>query len=272
MLTGTRAAQQHSTAHQLELQTIIVTSSSPAMPPNGSSSSRIDSNDEFGTNDRNCGVRKLDIADAAAGPSSAPAAATKPKRRSKSKGSGAATPVPLDGQKSPGAPSFENNDDFIAFGLDDEPELHENHHREDNEEPREREWDKGKGKARERDDGGGRKRKADFDRNDGYSNKKERTDAASRKAPWVTDVDWDGSTNVAELYAFFFSVTWSLTTCCRLHREVEAFVKYISPTREEDETRSLVVTLISEAIVKRFPDAKVLAFGSYETKLYLPLG
>ncbi|KAI0256600.1 hypothetical protein BJV78DRAFT_1117458 [Lactifluus subvellereus] len=229
------------------------------MPPNGSSSSRIGSNDEFGTSDRRCGGREQDIVDAAAGPSNTPAAATKPKRRSKSNGSGAATPVPLDGQKSPGAfeePSFENNDDFIAFGLEDEPENHENHHREDKEEPREREWDKGKGKARERDDGGGRKRKADFDRNDGYNNKRERMDAASRKAPWVTEVDWDGSTNVAEL----------------LHQEVEAFVKYISPTREEDETRSLVVTLISEAIVKRFPDAKVLAFGSYETKLYLPLG
>jgi non-canonical poly(A) RNA polymerase PAPD5/7 len=49
-------------------------------------------------------------------------------------------------------------------------------------------------------------------------------------------------------------------------------VKYISPTREEDEIRSLVVALISEAIAKRFPDAKVLAFGSYETKLYLPIG
>lgn len=49
-------------------------------------------------------------------------------------------------------------------------------------------------------------------------------------------------------------------------------MKYVSPTREEDEVRSLVVTLISQAISKRFPDAKVFAFGSYETKLYLPLG
>jgi non-canonical poly(A) RNA polymerase PAPD5/7 len=49
-------------------------------------------------------------------------------------------------------------------------------------------------------------------------------------------------------------------------------VKYISPTREEDEVRGLVITLISQTISKRFPDAKVFAFGSYETKLYLPLG
>ena len=49
-------------------------------------------------------------------------------------------------------------------------------------------------------------------------------------------------------------------------------MKYIAPTPEEDEVRSLVVTLISEAISNKFPDAGVFAFGSYETKLYLPLG
>lgn len=49
-------------------------------------------------------------------------------------------------------------------------------------------------------------------------------------------------------------------------------MKYISPTWEEDEVRALVITMISQAISKRFPDAKVSAFGSYETKLYLPLG
>ena len=49
-------------------------------------------------------------------------------------------------------------------------------------------------------------------------------------------------------------------------------MKYIAPTPEEDEVRSLVVTLISEAISNKFPDARVFAFGSYETKLYLPLG
>lgn len=49
-------------------------------------------------------------------------------------------------------------------------------------------------------------------------------------------------------------------------------MKYIAPTPEEDEVRSLVVTLISEAISNKFLDARVFAFGSYETKLYLPLG
>ncbi|KAI0005940.1 hypothetical protein BJV74DRAFT_760958 [Russula compacta] len=229
------------------------------MSLDGPSSSRPDSKDEIGTSHKNREDREPGVLDAAAGPSNTTVGATKLKRRSKAKGSGAATPIPQGEQKSLAVfeePSFENNGDFIAFGLDDGPRVLDNLRKEDEEGPRERDWEQGKGKMREGDGGGGKKRKADFDRNDGYNNKKERTDAASRKAPWVTDVDWEGSANVAEL----------------LHREVEAFVKYISPTPEEDEVRSLVVALISRAISKRFLDAKVFAFGSYETKLYLPLG
>jgi len=59
---------------------------------------------------------------------------------------------------------------------------------------------------------------------------------------------------------------------CRLHREVEAFVNYISPTPIEDEIRSLVVDLVSKAVTQAFPDAQVKPFGSFGTKLYLPLG
>jgi non-canonical poly(A) RNA polymerase PAPD5/7 len=40
----------------------------------------------------------------------------------------------------------------------------------------------------------------------------------------------------------------------------------------EDEIRSLIVAQISNAIQQKFPDARVLPFGSYETKLYLPGG
>lgn len=58
----------------------------------------------------------------------------------------------------------------------------------------------------------------------------------------------------------------------RLQREVEAFVGYVSPTKAEDEVRGLIVNLITRAVVTNFPDAKVLPFGSFETKLYLPSG
>jgi non-canonical poly(A) RNA polymerase PAPD5/7 len=58
----------------------------------------------------------------------------------------------------------------------------------------------------------------------------------------------------------------------RLHDEVKAFLKYISPTDVEDEVRRLVVALITHAVTQAFPDAKVHPFGSFETKLYLPHG
>lgn len=59
---------------------------------------------------------------------------------------------------------------------------------------------------------------------------------------------------------------------CRLHREVEAFVNYVSPTPVEDEVRSLVVEIVSKAVTQAFPDAEVKPFGSFGTKLYLPRG
>ncbi|KAF8205499.1 hypothetical protein K438DRAFT_1817936 [Mycena galopus ATCC 62051] len=108
-----------------------------------------------------------------------------------------------------------------------------------------REWDRGK-----------RKYDMVFDPNDGYQNKKQRTDAKSRLAPWVDQVDWDGCQNAAELF----------------HREVEGFVNWISPTPQEDEIRGLVVAIISRAVTSAFPDSAVFPFGSYATKLYLPLG
>jgi len=46
----------------------------------------------------------------------------------------------------------------------------------------------------------------------------------------------------------------------------------MSPTPEEDQVRKMTVEMISRAITQEFPDAKVMPFGSYETKLYLPSG
>jgi non-canonical poly(A) RNA polymerase PAPD5/7 len=168
------------------------------------SSSQLDSKDKIGTSCKYREDRDQGTTDAAAGPSNV-SATTKPKRKSKGKGkgSGTTTPVSQGEPKSPVAfeePSFENNGDFIAFGsIDDD------HHKEEREDTRVRDWDKGKGKGKagERDSGGGKRSRADFDRDDGYNNKKRRTDAASRKAPWTNDVDWEGSANVAELYVFF---------------------------------------------------------------------
>ena len=46
----------------------------------------------------------------------------------------------------------------------------------------------------------------------------------------------------------------------------------MAPTPIEDEIRGLVIQLVSKAIMSAFPDARILPFGSYETKLYLPDG
>ena len=175
------------------------------MPPNGTSNSKPDSKDEMRTSNKHREDGERGNLDMTAGPSNISAAPMKPKRRSKGKGSGQATPATPTEQKSPVAfdePSFEKNSDFIALRFEDDPDVHDRFRKDNKEEPRERDWDKGKGKAQDRDNVDGKKRKADFDRNDGY-NKKERMDAASRKAPWVTDVDWEGCANVAELSASF---------------------------------------------------------------------
>lgn len=168
------------------------------MQLDGPSSSRSETRNITSTSHDDSEARGKGVATGLANGSATPAKS----KRSKGKGSGAATPVPLGEQTSPETfeePSFENNVDFIAF----EPEPDEHYNQGDKEEARAGERDRDAAKPRERDGGDGKKRKLDFDQNDGYNNKKERMDAASRKAPWVTDVDWEGSTNVAELYVFF---------------------------------------------------------------------
>ncbi|KAG8859378.1 hypothetical protein FRB96_004593 [Tulasnella sp. 330] len=74
--------------------------------------------------------------------------------------------------------------------------------------------------------------------------------------PWAEKVDWDDCINAAEM----------------LQCEVEAFVDWMSPRREEHELRTLVVEQIRRAVQKAYPKAEVTAFGSYETVLYLPSG
>ncbi|KAH7343708.1 hypothetical protein B0J17DRAFT_535194, partial [Rhizoctonia solani] len=74
--------------------------------------------------------------------------------------------------------------------------------------------------------------------------------------PWTAMVDWESCRNPSEM----------------LHQEILAYVDYISPTKRERRTRAMVVTLIANTIVSRWPDAIVQPFGSFETGLYLPLG
>ncbi|KAK0196515.1 hypothetical protein F5146DRAFT_1129297 [Armillaria mellea] len=118
--------------------------------------------------------------------------------------------------------------------------------------PPEREWDRGKEwrRSRERETYTDRRRREKAKYEPDYRTRK------VDKVPWLENLDLDTCINVAEV----------------LRREVEAFTKWISPTPVEDEIRGLVVTHIKQAVAASFPDAKVLPFGSYATKLYLPTG
>ncbi|PBK78829.1 hypothetical protein ARMSODRAFT_902418 [Armillaria solidipes] len=118
--------------------------------------------------------------------------------------------------------------------------------------PPEREWDRGKERrrSRERETYTDRRRREKAKYEPDYRTRK------VDKVPWLENLDLDTCINVAEV----------------LHREVEAFTKWISPTPVEDEIRGLVVAHIKQAVAASFADAKVLPFGSYATKLYLPTG
>ncbi|KAK0482644.1 hypothetical protein IW261DRAFT_1333624 [Armillaria novae-zelandiae] len=118
--------------------------------------------------------------------------------------------------------------------------------------PTEREWDRGKERRRSP----GRETYTDRRRREKAKYEPDYKTRKVDKVPWLEDLDLDTCINVAEV----------------LHREVEAFTKWISPTPVEDEIRSLVVTHIKQAVAASFADAEVLPFGSYATKLYLPTG
>ncbi|KAG8725408.1 hypothetical protein FRC12_024191, partial [Ceratobasidium sp. 428] len=93
-------------------------------------------------------------------------------------------------------------------------------------------------------------------RDGGYLNYKQNQHAASRIRPWTLAVDWETCRNPSEM----------------LHREILAYVDYISPTEREHRSRAMIVRMITETIESRWPDALVQPFGSFETGLYLPLG
>lgn len=192
-------------------------------------------------------------------------------KRARTNGKGKEKDSELELGELPNDSSRPFGDEFIPFAVSDNEaeapktqDSHRNNVEIIKEKAREREWDKGKRETHgdgSRDGGGrGTKRTYEmvFDDEDLRDHRKRRQDFAptSRKAPWIAKVDWDSCHNVPEM----------------LHREVEAFVRYMSPTEVEEEIRGLAIILVSNAITNAFPDAQILPFGSYETKLYLPNG
>ncbi|WWC97155.1 hypothetical protein V866_004034 [Kwoniella sp. B9012] len=90
----------------------------------------------------------------------------------------------------------------------------------------------------------------------GPRNLKEERKANERHAPWCDLVDWKKCRDPSEM----------------LNEEINAFYKYVSPTKEEFEVRLFMIELISRSILKLWPDAEVTPFGSWQTQLYLPQG
>lgn len=56
----------------------------------------------------------------------------------------------------------------------------------------------------------------------------------------------------------------------RLHKEVQDFTDWVSPTSKEAEVRAFVVERVKDAIETKFPMCQAYAFGSFSTKLYHP--
>ena len=58
----------------------------------------------------------------------------------------------------------------------------------------------------------------------------------------------------------------------RLHEELLDFAAFISPTATEEKRRTSLLTRLSDLTASLFPASSLRPFGSYATKLYLPMG
>jgi DNA polymerase sigma len=55
-----------------------------------------------------------------------------------------------------------------------------------------------------------------------------------------------------------------------LDDEIEDYLKFMEPSEEEHGLRLLTIARLRCVLQKEFPNSKLLPFGSFETKLYLP--
>ncbi|GMM57328.1 non-canonical poly(A) polymerase [Maudiozyma humilis] len=55
-----------------------------------------------------------------------------------------------------------------------------------------------------------------------------------------------------------------------LNLEIRDFIAYISPSKQEIETRNNTITKLRRAVKRLWPDSSLQVFGSYATDLYLP--
>ncbi|KAJ9100778.1 hypothetical protein QFC19_005517 [Naganishia cerealis] len=96
-------------------------------------------------------------------------------------------------------------------------------------------------------------RKRKFDR---MQQEHMRTVGSRNLAPWCADIDWFSASNMTQL----------------LNDEILACSAWMSPSFEEHESRCMMIQKIISIIQQSESGARVYAFGSHETKLYLPGG
>ncbi|KAF9183816.1 long-chain fatty acid-CoA ligase [Haplosporangium sp. Z 11] len=146
-----------------------------------------------------------------------------------------ATSTSVDAEKD----SMKSGADFIKFG---DSESEEEHH-----EPPLQSATRTM-EAQESNHGHKRKRSLDSDSDDGIGT------GPPPGCPWMGH----------RKYSKMPSVPLMLT------QEIKDFVAYISPTREEHQVRKYVHRRIIQAVNRIWPEARVVVFGSFETRLYLP--
>ena len=95
-------------------------------------------------------------------------------------------------------------------------------------------------------------------------------------SPWCADIEWFSASNMTQLSVSILAVIVPILTelfgWIRLNDEILACSAWISPSFEEHEVRTLMISKVRRIIKNVERDAEVYAFGSHETKLYLPGG
>lgn len=85
-----------------------------------------------------------------------------------------------------------------------------------------------------------------------------------KKLPIISEYPW------MSLSKKLFNKETEEDVSAQLNTEVSAFVKYISPSKEEILKRNKALARLCDAVKQLWSDAELLPFGSYATDLYLP--
>lgn len=91
------------------------------------------------------------------------------------------------------------------------------------------------------------------DNDDGRENKVNKK-VVTTEYPWIVNHDHSKQTEIAD---------W-------LTLEIQDFVHYISPSKEEIKARNVTISKLRQAVKSLWSDADLHVFGSYATDLYLP--